>query len=278
MAYVYEKIAGEYDAKALQICECDSVSERSNSIVSGLNCKQCVELKNQERPWIEEDDESYGENGFASCGADPDCVLTVQSTTLIALILCGTLTGIAMYIIGNRRLGSLISFVPFPVQCSFLAACGFKIFKAGLYLMMTPSDINADVESVKQFFFSLLPVFFMAIFIMWAEHHFHHSRFGQWVLPGILLFLSSLFYIVLGVYSFTNGIDYIDAIDMCTQSNNSIAPLPDDRVWLMKTEMEVKWNEHFTVAVRLSSPFVSLLSPSPLSSVLEHKLPFVPSV
>lgn len=75
--------------------------------------------------------------GFASCSDDPACVLKVQTTTLVALMMAGTLAGVAMFVIGNRRLGSLISFVPFPVQCAFLAACGFKIFKAGLYLMMT---------------------------------------------------------------------------------------------------------------------------------------------
>ena len=45
------------------------------------------------------------------------------------------------------------------------------------------------------------------------------------------------------------GIDYTEALDICTQSNNSIAPLPDDRVWLMKTEMQVPWNQHYTVRV-----------------------------
>lgn len=53
--------------------------------------------------------------------------MRVQTTVLMAIIVCSTLVGMALFMMGKMRMGAFISFVPFPVQCAFLAACGFKV-------------------------------------------------------------------------------------------------------------------------------------------------------
>lgn len=55
------------------------------------------------------------------------CYIRVQTTVLMAVIVSSTITGLALFLMGRLRMGSFISFVPFPVQCAFLAACGFKV-------------------------------------------------------------------------------------------------------------------------------------------------------
>ena len=53
MAYVYMYIEKKFNSKASEICECDLelLNGRSNSIESGLNCRDCVRAKNVFRPW-----------------------------------------------------------------------------------------------------------------------------------------------------------------------------------------------------------------------------------
>ena len=40
-----------------------------------------------------------------------------------------------------------------------------------------------------------------------------------------------MFYGAMGVYALSNSMDYLDVLDICTKKNNTIAPLPDGRVW-----------------------------------------------
>ena len=56
----------------------------------------------------------------------------------------------ALLAAAEEHLGKLLA--ELQAAMPSLAACGFKILKAGLYLMMTPADVKADVESVKQFY------------------------------------------------------------------------------------------------------------------------------
>lgn len=56
------------------------------------------------------------------------CYMRVQTTVLMAVIVSSTITGLALFGMGKLRMGAFISFVPFPVQCAFLAACGFKVY------------------------------------------------------------------------------------------------------------------------------------------------------
>ena len=111
-----------------------------------------------------------------------------------------------------------------------------------------------DVQAIKslnyaseglgsQLLFNLGPIMGMAVFIMWAEHHFHHHKLGQWVLPGILIFLTLAFYVMIAVVGYGRYSDqgllksFEKSLDDCRAGGNeSFLPLPDGRRWLMTEE------------------------------------------
>ena len=184
------------------------------------------------------------------------CFMRVQNTVLVAIIVCSTVTGASLFIMGKMKMGSLISFVPFPVQCAFLAACGFKIFKAGLGFMVdlkllkTFKFKNDDGDSTglqDMILYNIAPLIGMAVFIMYVEQKFHHSRIGQWLLPLILFTLTFSFYVLIGVYGVTKYSDkgvwdaYTTALGECRASGNeSFLALPEGRKWLMEDDFADK--------------------------------------
>ena len=60
----------------------------------------------------------------------PDVFLTVIATTLVITVLCGVI----FLVLGRRRWGSVIRFVPYPVIGGFLAGTGWLLFKGGIYV------------------------------------------------------------------------------------------------------------------------------------------------
>ena len=60
----------------------------------------------------------------------PDVFLTVIAATLVVTLLCG----IVFWVVGTRRLGNLVRFVPYPVVGGFLAGTGWLLFKGGIYV------------------------------------------------------------------------------------------------------------------------------------------------
>ncbi|HSL09721.1 MAG TPA: SulP family inorganic anion transporter, partial [Actinomycetota bacterium] len=60
----------------------------------------------------------------------PDVFLTVIAATLIVTTLCG----VTFLVLGWRRWGNLIRFVPYPVVGGFLAGTGWLLFKGGIYV------------------------------------------------------------------------------------------------------------------------------------------------
>jgi sulfate permease, SulP family len=60
----------------------------------------------------------------------PDVFLTVIAATLVVTVLCGLL----FLLLGWRRWGSLIRFVPYPVVGGFLAGTGWLLFTGGIYV------------------------------------------------------------------------------------------------------------------------------------------------
>lgn len=228
------------------------------------------------------------------------CFIRVQTTVLVALIACSTITGLALFGMGKLRMGSFISFVPFPVQCAFLAACGFKILKAGIGFMVDIKALRAlqlGTEGLEsQIAFNLGPIVGMAVFIMWAEHHFHHHKLGQWVLPGILIFLTLCFYAFIAVvgygrYSDKGGYESfkLSLADCRAGGNQSFLPLPAGRRWLMTEEFQdavlftqysdfrmadVRWGAIFSVSCLGNSLILWLVTVMAVlmnSSILEEK-------
>ena len=53
------------------------------------------------------------------------CLAEARSSIVVAIMISCFSTGAVLYLVGKYKGGSLISFVPFPVQCAFLAGCGF---------------------------------------------------------------------------------------------------------------------------------------------------------
>jgi sulfate permease, SulP family len=60
----------------------------------------------------------------------PDVFLTVIAATLVVTVLCG----IVFLVLGARRWGNLIRFMPYPVVGGFLAGTGWLLFKSGMYV------------------------------------------------------------------------------------------------------------------------------------------------
>jgi sulfate permease, SulP family len=58
----------------------------------------------------------------------PDVFLTVVAATMVLTVLCG----IVFLVLGRKRLGSLVRFVPYPVVGGFLAGTGWLLFKSGV--------------------------------------------------------------------------------------------------------------------------------------------------
>lgn len=55
----------------------------------------------------------------------------VVSTVTAAVLLASLLVGLAYLLLGYRRLGELIRFLPYPVSAGFLAGLGWLLFKSG---------------------------------------------------------------------------------------------------------------------------------------------------
>lgn len=148
----------------------------------------------------------------------------------------------------------------------------------------------------SQLLFNLGPIIGMAVFIMWAEHHFHHHKFGQWVLPGILIFLTLVFYAMIAVVGYGRYSDkglyesFKLSLDDCRAGGNeSFLPLPDGRRWLMTEEFrgavlfeqytefsfdDIKWGAIFSVSCFGNAVVLWLVTVMAVlmnSSILEEK-------
>jgi SulP family sulfate permease len=69
----------------------------------------------------------------ATAGLDyegPDVFLTVIAATLVVTVLCG----VVFLVLGWRRWGNLIRFVPYPVVGGFLAGTGWLLLTGGIYV------------------------------------------------------------------------------------------------------------------------------------------------
>ena len=71
----------------------------------------------------------------------PDVFLTVIAATLVVTVLCG----VVFLVLGWRRWGSLIRFVPYPVVGGFLAGTGWLLFTGGIYVA---SGVQVDLATL----------------------------------------------------------------------------------------------------------------------------------
>ncbi len=96
----------------------------------------------------------------------PDVYLTVVATTLVVTVLCG----VVFWVLGRRRLGNLVRFVPYPVMGGFLAGTGWLLFKGGIYVstgvavhMRTVGDLTRHYDLVR-----LLPALAFGVILLLA--------------------------------------------------------------------------------------------------------------
>jgi sulfate permease, SulP family len=71
----------------------------------------------------------------------PDVFLTVIAATLVVTVLCGAF----FLLLGWRRWGNLIRFVPYPVVGGFLAGTGWLLLTGGIYVA---SSVQADLTRI----------------------------------------------------------------------------------------------------------------------------------
>eukprot|EP01048_Picozoa_sp_COSAG05_P014366 COSAG05_NODE_1621_length_4386_cov_3.207371_4_plen_511_part_00 len=171
------------------------------------------------------------------------CYDRAASTILVATMITTVSVGFFMMLLGTKiKAGPLVSFIPITVQAAFLAGCGGSIFKKGLKFMV-------DVKALKLGFGPALingvPVVLMCVFINYAETKLHHSKYGRLALPGLLFFLTAVFYSVVAVnwkiVSDDGLVTWSDAVEDVQQPklrNSSFPPLdgaipPYGRGWLL---------------------------------------------
>jgi SulP family sulfate permease len=79
--------------------------------------------------------------------AAPDQLLP---TTIAVIVVATVATGIALYLVGRLRLGSIIRYMPYPVIGGFLAATGLLIARGGIDILREAADVGgvASIDSL----------------------------------------------------------------------------------------------------------------------------------
>eukprot|EP01043_Picozoa_sp_COSAG02_P026060 COSAG02_NODE_1490_length_12364_cov_67.758418_4_plen_904_part_00 len=190
------------------------------------------------------------------------CFDQAASTILVLIMITTMSVGAIMTLLGSKlNAGPLISFVPITVQCAFLAGCGGSIFKKGVFFMVDVSSLTKSFGAgIAQVFVNLAPVIGMSVFILYAEEKLHHTKYGRVALPGLLVFLTVCFYVMLMIYfmgqtATSDNYSWSDAMqdaqDPDANGGRSILPpLSEGRGWLMSPdEIDDSGNYHPLKAV-----------------------------
>ncbi len=70
--------------------------------------------------------------------------LTMVAATLVVTVLCG----VVFAVLGVRRLGNVIRFVPYPVVGGFLAGVGWLLFKGGIHVAFAESPYYTPIADL----------------------------------------------------------------------------------------------------------------------------------
>ena len=180
------------------------------------------------------------------CWENHGCWMRVHETIVLGMMLNGFATGLVLYGMGKMRWGNLISFVPLTVEAAFLAGVGWKITKTGVFFLLDRKLLmSGDFKAFGvDLMFNAVPMLVMGLFVMWAEKTFHHSKYGQWTLPGLLLGLTAVFYGFVFVLIQNTGHSWSDIISdaRSPEVNGTFRLLPDGRGWLMDKQEKYNWD------------------------------------
>jgi SulP family sulfate permease len=96
----------------------------------------------------------------------PDIFLTVVAATMVVTVLCG----VVFFVLGRRRLGNLVRFVPYPVVGGFLAGTGWLLFKGGIYVISGVSPtLRTAHELIREYaLIRLLPALAFGVILLLA--------------------------------------------------------------------------------------------------------------
>jgi hypothetical protein len=179
-----------------------------------------------------------------ACWADEECWMEVHSTVVVAVMLCSGVTGLILTLIGKWKWGNLICFVPLTVQAAFLAGVGWKIAKTGVLFLVDKKSIMEGKVDPFMLLTNAAPVLGMGVFIMMAEKSFHHSRFGEWTLPALLIGLTGVFYafVWLLLVDDNHSWDYVMDQARMPGDGEMFPKLPDGQSWLMDASGVAKYN------------------------------------
>jgi SulP family sulfate permease len=129
--------------------------------------------------------------GMSASATSQEAFLTVAA----AISLTSMLTGAFFLVLGHRRLGALIRYIPYPVVGGFLAGTGWLLIHGAMGVMTGISLTSSRVVSLLQpdvlirWFPGLL---FALVTLILLRRHSHFL-----IIPGMLLVATALFYVVL---------------------------------------------------------------------------------
>jgi len=118
-------------------------------------------------------------------------------TVIGAILLTTFIVGAFMFMIGLTKIGTVVSYIPFPVMAGFFAGLGYLLAKGGVTVALGPlSDVSQMTTLLMpEILFKLIPaiVFGIVLFIL-------DQRFQHWlIVPTYLAAAVGLFYLVLYV-------------------------------------------------------------------------------
>ena len=124
-------------------------------------------------------------------GAYHETFLTLLAISMVATFI----TGVFLLLLGRRKLGNLVRFIPYPVIGGFLAGTGWLLFKGGMGLLV---DRTLTLQTLHRFvrpdpLLKWVPAVVFAIVLLVLVRRYRHFL----IIPGAVVIGVVIFYIVL---------------------------------------------------------------------------------
>lgn len=181
----------------------------------------------------------------------------ITATVLAAIALAALTMGVACLILGFRRLGVIIRYMPYPVSGGFLAGLGWLLLKNGYAVSMTgafPGRTLFCAEECAMYWGPALVVGFVLFIIQ-------QKKTWSWMTSLIVMLSVAAFYLI-ELVAYHIPMDELRQAGWLLQLSNSssrdIFQFP-----LLKSYTEIQWSvilaESFTAMVVLFTALIGLL-------------------
>lgn len=201
----------------------------------------------------------------------------ILSTVLTSLIIMGLCTGFCMWLIGKLKFGSIINYIPYPINAGFLGGTGLLLITNSMvsitHLKLIPQ--NGLLFFQAPVIWQWLPPLLYALCTYLLIKHYKN----QLILPLMLLISILIFY----SYIFLNHISLAQASSLnwtlAQFSNQSLAFLPIFKISYSQIHWQVvaqQWPSYFSLAILANTQFslyqsaISLVSQK--SGNINHEL------